>query len=34
MRPDIVQAKQWYQRAAELGSASAESQLAKLEQSQ
>lgn len=33
MTPDIVQAKQWYRRAAALGSASAESQLAKLEQS-
>lgn len=34
MRADIGQAKQWYRRAAALGSASAESQLAKLEQSQ
>ena len=34
MKPDVVQAKQWYQRAADLGSASAMGQLAKLEQSQ
>ncbi|MGC1777401.1 MAG: hypothetical protein WBB34_05590 [Xanthobacteraceae bacterium] len=32
MAPDPVQAKQWYQRAADLGSASAVGQLAKLEQ--
>lgn len=32
MAPDPVQAKRWYQRAADLGSASAMGQLAKLEQ--
>jgi hypothetical protein len=34
MTPDPAQAKQWYQRAATLGSASATGQLAKLEQAQ
>ncbi len=34
MTPDIVQARQWYQRAAALGSAAAMGQLAKLEQTQ
>jgi hypothetical protein len=32
--PDIAQARQWYQRAADLGSAAAMGQLAKLEQQQ
>lgn len=32
MAPDVAQAKQWYQRAADLGSAAAMGQLAKLEQ--
>ncbi len=34
MTPDIAQARQWYQRAAALGSAAAMGQLAKLEQPQ
>jgi hypothetical protein len=34
MTPDIAQARQWYQRAAALGSAAAVGQLAKLEQTQ
>ena len=32
--PDIAQARQWYKRAADLGSAAAMGQLAKLEQAQ
>ncbi len=34
MPPDIAQARQWYKRAADLGSAAATGQLAKLEQAQ